>query len=162
MRATLAHELGHIVMNAFPTDEMEKEANEFAAEFLVPARELYVQVMGNRVTIPLLARLKAHWHTSMAFLLFRIHALGLISRNQYTYLWKQFSMNGWRRREPTETEFKHESPNLLKSILQLHTAEFGYSVEELCKLLYLEKHDLYHLYRDYVSISGRDHLRVVN
>lgn len=161
MRATLAHELGHIVMHAFPTDEMENEANEFGAELLVPARELYVQVSGHRVTIPLLAGLKAYWRTSMQFLLFRTRKLGLINKNQYVYLWKQFSRNGWRTREPAETEFEHESPSLFENVIRLHTNELRYGPEDLCKLLYLHKHDLYHLYSNYVSISGREHLQLV-
>lgn len=35
-RFSLAHEYGHVVLHAFPYDAMEKEANEFAAELLMP------------------------------------------------------------------------------------------------------------------------------
>ena len=39
-RYTLAHEIGHIVMHYIPTTDMEREADRFAAEFLMPKKEI--------------------------------------------------------------------------------------------------------------------------
>ncbi len=36
VRFSLAHEIGHIVVHQLPTDDMEREADRFAAEFLMP------------------------------------------------------------------------------------------------------------------------------
>ena len=35
MRFSLAHEIGHVVMHQLPTDDMEREADRFASEFLM-------------------------------------------------------------------------------------------------------------------------------
>lgn len=39
-RFTLAHELGHMVMHLIPHPDQEKQANSFAAELLMPARDI--------------------------------------------------------------------------------------------------------------------------
>jgi hypothetical protein len=69
MRWTLIHEVDHIVMHRFPTDRMEKEADEFAAEFLMPAREIKPHLAN--VTLPKLASLKPYWRVAMSALLRR-------------------------------------------------------------------------------------------
>ena len=160
MRATLAHELGHIVMHRIPTDNIENEANAFAGEFLVPMKDLKRQVIGNRVTIEFLARLKFYWKTSMQFILYRIGSEELITKNQKEYLWKQFAINGWRMREPEDTEFKAEEPELYRSILQIHVDSLGYSIVELGRLLHVYEVDMHELYgRDLVT--GRAKLYAV-
>ena len=40
LRFTLAHEIGHVVMRNSLSPDPEKEANEFASEFLMPVREI--------------------------------------------------------------------------------------------------------------------------
>ena len=151
MRFTLAHEIGHIVMHKIPTEEIEDEANAFAGELLVPRRELKKQVIGNKVTPEFLARLKAYWGTSMAFLLYRIGAEGLITPHQKAYLWKKFSMNGWQKREPEETDIAHESPELFKSIVQIHADDLGYSMIELSSVLKIDVSDVRELYGGDIS-----------
>ena len=71
MRFTLAHELGHIVMHRFPTINMEREADEFAACLLVPTNDIKTYFFAARkVDLRLLAALKPEWRVSMASLLF--------------------------------------------------------------------------------------------
>jgi len=95
MRASLAHELGHVIMHSVPTDTMEEEANAFASELMVPERQFRRQFAGRSgVTLEWLARQKAYWKMSMAFLLFRAGALELVTRHQSEYAWKQVSMRG--------------------------------------------------------------------
>ena len=162
MRFTLAHELGHIVMHQIASDDIEDEANRFAGEFLVPARDLASQVIGSRVTIEFLARLKAYWRTSMQFLLFRIGQEGLINQHQKSYLWRQFSMNGWRLREPEETDIDHEIPRLFRQILRLHQEDLGYSLVDLRRLLCVRAGDLFDMYgEDLLTPRPAQHLRLV-
>ena len=56
-RMNLAHELGHMVMHRVPEPEMEEQANQFAAEFLMPATEIKHQLVG--VTLARLAGLNS-------------------------------------------------------------------------------------------------------
>lgn len=162
MRFTLAHELGHIVMHRVATDEIEKEANRFAGELLVPRQDLIPQVIGNRVTLHFLARLKAYWRTSMQVLLFRIGEEGLITQRQQSYLWKQFAVNGWKIQEPAQTKIEHERPYLLRHIIQLHQQDLDYKVNDLGRLLRLGTTDLYSLYGEELIKPRPAHLRVVS
>src|SRR4029078_5474641 len=54
-RITLCHEFGHLVMHDVPNADMESEANQFAAELLMPEREIGPQL--DRVSLDRLAAL---------------------------------------------------------------------------------------------------------
>ena len=77
MRASLAHEIGHVIMHRVPTDTMEDEAYAFAAELLVPEKELRREFIGGSATLEKLARLKSKWRVSMQFLLVSGRPVGL-------------------------------------------------------------------------------------
>ncbi len=58
-RFSLAHELGHLVLHQSPGDSgtQERQADEFASEFLMPARDIR-SAFQPRVDLELLARLE--------------------------------------------------------------------------------------------------------
>lgn len=161
MRASLAHELGHVVMHRFPTDTMEDEAYTFGAELLVPEKELRRDLIGARLTLERLALLKSRWRVSMQFLLFQAKEISCLSPHQSQYLWKQISRMGWRTREPAETDFSHEQPTLFPRILELHQGELGYGVTELTELLRLEANDLRQLYGIQETTQQRSFLHII-
>ena len=68
-RFTLAHELAHLVLHNQPeTDEaMEEQADEFASEFLLPAKEIRPYLA--RPSLGGLARVKPYWKVSIKALL---------------------------------------------------------------------------------------------
>jgi Zn-dependent peptidase ImmA (M78 family)/transcriptional regulator with XRE-family HTH domain len=146
MRASLAHEIGHIIMHKVPTDMMEDEAYTFAAELLVPERELRRDMIGGRITLERLARLKLKWRVSMQFLLYQASELDCLKPHQCQYLWKLIAQKGWRTREPSDTEFPPEKPALFPRVLYLHSEELGYGMSEFSKLLRMEPNDLRYLY----------------
>lgn len=133
LRFTLAHELGHLIMHALPTPAMEKEANRFAAEFLMPAADIVHQL--TRVTLPLLATLKAVWRVSMAALLERARALATITQRQYIRLRSELSRHGYLRREPTELDVPAEHPTLLRAIVAFYVQQLGYGPDELAEVV---------------------------
>lgn len=135
-RFTLAHELGHLVMHAHqpPYPKMEEEANAFAAEFLMPARDIapcFVQ----RVTRQTLAALKPIWRVAMGALLRRAYQLDAIDYSRYSRLWQEMSRLGYRTREPAELDFPKEEPVVLRELLNLHVQHFAYTVDELADVL---------------------------
>ena len=67
LRWTLAHEIGHVTMHYLPSPDQEKEADRFAAEFLMPAREIRPDLQG--LSLPKLAFLKQRWKVSMQALI---------------------------------------------------------------------------------------------
>lgn len=80
-RFTAAHELGHLLMHGEHTagDPMlEREADKFAAEFLMPANVIYGELPG-RFDLRKLAQLSDHWGVSVTALVYRSKELGLIS-----------------------------------------------------------------------------------
>jgi len=145
-RASLAHEIGHVIMHRVPTDTIEEEAYTFGAELLVPERELRRDLIGGKITLERLARLKAKWRVSMQFILYQAGELGCLAPHQSQYLWKQISRLGWRTHEPTETEFAAEQPALFQRLISLHSEELGYELPEFAELLRMDPNDLRHLY----------------
>ncbi len=132
-RLTLCHELGHLVMHDVPNGNMEVEANQFAAEFLMPARDIAPHLDG--VNLERLAALKPYWRVSMSALLYRATELKKLPRRSSQFLWMQMNASGFKRREPAELDLAPETPTLLQEILDLHREHFGYGIEELSKML---------------------------
>jgi Zn-dependent peptidase ImmA (M78 family)/transcriptional regulator with XRE-family HTH domain len=97
-RYTFAHELGHAVMHPGPREEQETEADRFAAELLMPAREM--RDVLEDVTLSRLVELKRAWRVSLAALVRRAHQLGAISDHRYRGLNVELSTSGYRMREP--------------------------------------------------------------
>lgn len=133
LRFTLAHELGHIVMHRLPTPNMEDEADRFASEFLMPAREI-AQYLKN-LALDKLPGLKKFWKVSMAALLKQALNVKGITERQYQYLWTQMGKANYRLREPPELDIPQEKPSLLGELIELHLKELGYTVEQLSEKL---------------------------
>jgi Zn-dependent peptidase ImmA (M78 family)/transcriptional regulator with XRE-family HTH domain len=158
MRFSLAHELGHIVMHRVPTETIEEEANRFAAELLVPEKIFSRSLIGQKITLDWLARQKAFWGVSMAFLLFRVGALGLATRHQTEYLWKKISSLGWKLREPQETDIAPEIPTVFPGLIKFHAENLHYGIDDLRRLLNSDANDVRMLYGAHL---GRHRLQVV-
>jgi len=138
-RLTLAHEVGHIIMHQLPTPTMETEANQFAAEFLMPASEIKTSL--HRLSIPKLAELKAQWKVSMAALVQRALQLGTISEAQHKRLFIQLGQYGYRLREPIETDIPIEQPQLVRDLIATHLNQLGFKVQDLSKFLNLREEE---------------------
>ena len=101
-RFDAAHELGHLVMHGellWGMPEIEKQAHQFAAAFLMPAVEI-VSELPPRVDWPALFELKRKWQVSLAALLMRAKTLGRMTEATYLTAVKAASARGWRRVEP--------------------------------------------------------------
>ncbi|MFH1381763.1 MAG: XRE family transcriptional regulator [Chloroflexota bacterium] len=147
MRFTLCHELGHIIMHQkSPTPEIEKQANMFAAEFLMPERDVRPYLVD--LSIEKLASLKPFWKVVMSALLKRAVDLNLISQRHYRTLLMQLGKAGYRIREPAELDLPAESPTLLQRILKVYINEMGYNMAELAKLFNLFETEFQAVYVD--------------
>ena len=139
-RMSLAHELAHMVLHRQPEADMERQANAFAAEFLMPSADIRNYLYG--LTLDQLARLKPYWRVSMAALLKRATDLGCIAPGSARYLWMGLSKRGYRKREPAELNLSPELPTLLRELLQCYQNDLGYSVDDLAQLLAADREDL--------------------
>lgn len=143
-RLSLAHELGHMVMHTYPTPDIEDQAFRFAAEFLLPERDVLIDLQD--ITLPKLANLKRYWKVSMAALLRRAESLNTIKPNQARYLWSQISKAGYKTREPAELDITGEQPSLLHEIVKTHREELGYTMDDLRMLIPLNDRELWKFY----------------
>lgn len=140
LRFTLAHEIGHLVLHQIPTLNMEKEADKFAAEFLMPRASILPEFEIEPITLRRLAALKPRWRASMNALLKRAGDLAVITPRTKSYLWFQMGKAGYRKNEPLDIPPEH--PTLLRQIVNLHTGELGYTDEEVCRLIVANPPDL--------------------
>lgn len=149
-RFSLAYELGHLLMHTFnPVSyerDISREANLFAAEFLMPADEIRKD-FEKGITIPLLGELKVKWKVSMIALLYRADDLGMLTANQKRYLVQQFNQLRIRRREPQELDIPVEQPTLVKKLLENYRTQKKLGMEEMAALLSLQVSEYMELYQ---------------
>lgn len=143
-RFNLAHELCHYVCHfgkkVSLDRDLEKEANEFASELLIPANEISQHLV--RLSMDKLADLKRYWKVSMQAILVKAKSEGVISSNQYKYLWQQ--MAPFRTKEPVEVP--PDNICLLKELFQVYLVQLGYTKMELARLLCITEEDLERIY----------------
>lgn len=114
-RLSLAHELGHLVMHTNPHKDVEDEAWEFAAEFLMPSVEIETQL--SNLNLDKLGQLKKQWGVSMQAILYRARKLEWVTDSYYRFLWTQIGKYGYRTNEPFEDVIPDENPTELEKRL---------------------------------------------
>lgn len=108
-RFDLAHELGHLVMHAHQPlnrdarssadDDLERQADRFAAEFLMPAEALLPR-SSREPAVPEILELKRNFHVSAMAMAKRLHALGRASEWAYRKNCGELTKRGYRADEP--------------------------------------------------------------
>lgn len=111
-RFTVAHELGHLVLHSglgqpvSPADatRREQEAHRFASSFLAPGDAIMsdLDLLGGRVTLNTLSKLKSKWGFSIKAFVVRFRQLGVIDDDQARSLYKQISSRRWNKHEPVD------------------------------------------------------------
>ena len=115
IRFDMAHELGHILLHpwsedleAITKDEFkarERQANMFASAFLLPRDSFGKDIASYPTDLKYYQFLKNKWKVSIQAMIYRAHQLGIMSDNQYQYLMRQVSKNGWRIKEPGDVPY---------------------------------------------------------
>ena len=152
-RFTLAHELGHIVMHRTPTPDAESEADRFAAEFLMPGREIKGDL--RNLTIPKAAALKLQWRVAMQAIIRRARDTGAITQSKYQSLCVRISQLGYRKNDPNPIE--PETPKMLRQIVDVYLKERKYSIGDLSAATLCEEQE----FQDTFLCSEQPRLRVV-
>ena len=158
-RFTCAHELGHLLLhpNPLPGDrQQEREADQFAAEFLTPVAEIR-PLLPKSVRMATLDILSKAWGVSIESLIYRMGELDLISEVSIRRAHQRLAgMAEFRRDEPLSL-YKGEMPSLLTEALDLAKA-VGFSLQVLAdELCWTENHVLEVL----GLVDNRPKLRVV-
>ncbi|YCH07399.1 helix-turn-helix domain-containing protein [Arthrobacter sp. alpha11c] len=130
LRFTMAHELGHAVLHdGEATEQQEREADTFAAEFLLPAVRLR-QEWPNPPHLEDLLPLKRRWGISLSALIRRARDCDILDENAYRHWNIVLSTSGMHRREPDP--LPPEQPWLVSNTIQAELAK-GESLEKLAE-----------------------------
>lgn len=136
MRFTTAHELGHAVMHEMATPTSEREADEFASEFLMPAKQIVAELAG--LSFDRLGDLKTRWKVSMAAIARRAFDLDVVTERQYKSLMIELSKAGYRTTEPLSPPA--ETPRVAAS-MAAELLDAGQSLSDLTKAVGLTDSD---------------------
>jgi Zn-dependent peptidase ImmA (M78 family) len=151
LRFTLAHEIGHIVMHMHPTADPEGEADEFAAEFLMPAQEIRGQLQN--LQFSKLGPLKEYWGITMRNLITRAKNLNVITPSKSRSLYVQLSEKGYLGfSEPYP--LPREVPNTIKDALAVHFQSHGYSVPQVIEMTRMDDAEWVALFGEYAAAAG--------
>lgn len=120
-RFSIAHEIGHIILDVHKIDQVEKAANRFAGALILPDEAIFMELGKKRSSISLkeIYLIKQKFGISMQAILFRAKDLAIISENQYKIIIKEFSIKGYRREEPGEAYPQEEPKRMDKLVLRL-------------------------------------------
>lgn len=133
-RFTLAHELGHAVLHRSEFVELktaEREANDFASEFLLPEKDVRTD-LSVPLTFTNLKNLKIKWRVSMSALAHRALEIGVATDAVYRRTCVFLASCGYRKHEP-DMGIDREEPQLVKRLLN-ELVDQGVDVNELLLL----------------------------
>lgn len=146
-RFTCAHELGHLLLHPNPRagDRVqEREADEFAAEFLTPRAEIE-PALPRTMRLAVLGQLSDTWGVSPESLVYRMGECRVVSDVSVRRAYQRLKGLAELRRDDPVTSFPGEVPSLLREALALAedhgltraelAAELGWTSRHLSEVL---------------------------
>jgi len=123
-RFSMAHELGHLVMEPAARLDCERAAHRFAAALLVPADAAKAELGARRASLDMLELhlLKHKYGLSMQGWVMRAADLGIIASTVAARVYRLFRAKGWHRTEPGDS-LPAEEPERLKLLVLRALAE---------------------------------------
>lgn len=128
-RFDVAHEMAHLCAHRWVTREdvedpeslraIEKEADRFAAAFLLPRKAFPNEIYAPRLLA--FVDLKRRWKVAIQAMIYRCKDLGIFDERQVTNLYKEISRKKWRTKEPLDGPdgLPLEQPLLLRRVAEL-------------------------------------------
>lgn len=118
-RFTIAHELGHLLLDRInPRLKEEIVANRFAGAFLIPEEAARTELGFSRQSFSVteLVELKQRYGASMGCWLHRAADLGIITQSKYKTIMITLNQYGWRKKEPGD-QLPSEKPRRFERIV---------------------------------------------
>ncbi len=141
----IAHELGHICLHPWSEDiedlskedfkQREREANDFAAAFLLPEVTFRKDAEAGPHTIAYYKQLKKKWKVSIAAMIRRAEKLEIITTDEYQSLIRIMQRRGQRKEEPLDDVLITAAPALLKASVIMLLQEKVFTPEEFMDVL---------------------------
>lgn len=129
-RFTCAHELGHLVLHrdvAVGDPQQEREADAFAAEFLMPRIEIE-PLLPNTMNLPKISRISQTWGVSSEALVYRMQELKGASDVSVRRAYQKLRTGV--RQDSSVHDYPGEVPILLQDAMTV-AEKYGYSIAEL-------------------------------
>ena len=133
-RWTICHELGHLVMHSEPRETQEREADDFASEFLIPSLEIK-NYFKRKLNLQLFSDLKSYWKVSMSALVRKAYDLRQMTARQY----RSYNINIRRLGTPEPQQFHKEMPSAWKELIEFHANTLKYNDDDFRDLLLAPK-----------------------
>lgn len=133
-RFTCAHELGHLILHrelAVGDPRQEREADAFAAEFLMPRSEIE-PVLPATMNLPRLGQISQKWGVSPEALVFRMQELKGASDVSVRRAYQK--LRSGNRQEASVADHPGEVPMLLTEAMTV-AEKFGFSIADLANEL---------------------------
>ncbi len=135
-RFTIAHELGHLVLNIKDQNlNEEKMCNKFASNLLMP-KDAVIKEFGisrNNISFYELRAFKKEYKVSMAATIYRLKELNIISEYLYKKINISFSSKGYKKHEPDPIE--PEKSYQFKRLVHKLEVDNIISLNKACELL---------------------------
>ena len=133
-RFTVAHELGHLILHGWEVaaadDDIEAEANMFAAELLAPAEAMSEELAGlSARDFRRLLEIKHRWGISISALIERAKNLHLVDIALHKTLRIRLNQYGWNQVEPGEVP--DEAPWLVAGVIDRHLDQLARTTENV-------------------------------
>lgn len=159
-RFDACHELGHLVLHkgrnwSKDADEMESEADAFAAAFLMPFSAVVALVRPNASLLDLVA-MKAYWKVSVSALNRRLRDMGIFNQHRYIENVKEISRRGWKKAEPSDVPFEG---SLVWNKAIDHVGRTGSSISIVAQQIGLDESDVERMLTTFVTTKA-SHLSV--
>ena len=116
----------------------EREANDFAAAFLLPEETFRKDAEAGPQTIIYYKQLKKKWKVSIAAMIRRAERLDIITKEDYQSLIRIMQRRGQRKEEPLDDVLITASPALLKASVMMLLQENVFTAEEFMDELSVE------------------------
>jgi Zn-dependent peptidase ImmA (M78 family) len=95
-----------------------READQFAAEFLLPEIAMRRELV-SPITLSSLAPLKIRWGVALQALVMRAFQLNIINQWQKQRLFEEIGARGLRKREPANLDIPLEKPRALRKMAEI-------------------------------------------
>jgi len=144
-RFTLAHELGHLVLETPSGAKGEKLAHWFAGAFLMPDEILWREVGKHRDSLSIgeLVELKMLFKVSIQAITYRLKDLAIISEPLFKRLFDEFERRGWRKSPFAEPgAIEREKPERFTRLCYRAVSEGAVSEAKAAELLGITVRDL--------------------
>ena len=146
-RFTIAHELGHMLMDVRTGVDAERAANRFAGAFLMPVEALWREIGKQRTTISFgeLAQLKKMFGASFQAITYRCRDLGILNEAAFKRMFQAFNEKGWRKHpyeEPGALPPDKEQPQRMERLTFRALAENVIGEAKAAEILGISVRDL--------------------